>query len=103
MDFHAQTIIAGRGTGADQSGTFASSFFVVVPVPSRTTASNIEVSLSARALPSGLVGQPYAGANLKSLLSVSGDPTYTGYGVRWSVASGSLPAWLTLNSDGTLS
>jgi alpha-tubulin suppressor-like RCC1 family protein len=82
---------------------FASSYFVVVPVPSRTTASNIEVSLSASALPSGLVGQPYAGANLKSLLAVTGDATYTGYGVRWSVTAGSLPAGLTLNSDGTLS
>jgi alpha-tubulin suppressor-like RCC1 family protein len=84
-------------------GSLASSYFVVVPVPNRTTTSNIGVSLSASALPSGLVGQPYAGANLKSLLAVTGDAAYTGYGVRWSLTSGSLPAGLTLNSDGTVS
>ncbi|KVP75464.1 hypothetical protein WJ97_13990 [Burkholderia ubonensis] len=84
---------------------FAGQFFVVVPIPGKSTtgAPAINVSLAGYALPAGLAGQPYAGFDFKSLLSVSGDPSYTGYGVHWSVVSGSLPAGLTLNSDGTLS
>lgn len=86
------------------TAAFASNFYVVVPVPAKTSAGikNINVALTGYSLPSGLVGQAYAGFDFKSLLAVTGDASYTGYGVRWSVASGSLPAGLTLNSDGTL-
>jgi hypothetical protein len=82
----------------------ATDYFVVVPVPNRTaTASNMQVSLNGYSLPSGLVGRPYAGFDFTKLLSVTGDPGYTGYGVHWSVVSGSLPAGLTLNPAGKLS
>jgi hypothetical protein len=89
---------------AASSLTFASDYFVVVPVPAKTeSAQNISVSLAGYTLPAALKGQPYAGFDFRKLLSVTGDSGYTGYGVHWSVASGSLPAGLTLNSDGTLS
>ncbi|MDN8078869.1 putative Ig domain-containing protein [Burkholderia multivorans] len=90
---------------AASSSLFASSYFVVVPVPARTSAAaqNIKVSLTGYALPSGLLGQPYAGFDFKHLLSVTGDSQYTGYGVHWSVVGGALPPGLTLNSNGTLS
>ncbi|WP_434717066.1 putative Ig domain-containing protein [Paraburkholderia sp. A2RO-4L] len=90
---------------AASSSLFASSYFVVVPVPARTSsaAENISVSLSGYALPSAIVGQPYAGFDFKRLLSVTGDSQYTGYGVHWSVVGGALPAGLVLNGDGTLS
>jgi alpha-tubulin suppressor-like RCC1 family protein len=82
----------------------AANYFVVVPVPGHTTATdNISVTLNASTLPQGVVGEPYAGADLKSLLSVTGDPSFSGYGVKWSLASGDLPAGLTLNPDGTIS
>jgi len=85
--------------------SFASSYYVVVPVKGRTsaTADAVRVTLNGYSLPTGLVGTPYAGFDLKTLLSVAGDPAYSGYGVKWSVASGSLPAGLTLNADGTIS
>jgi hypothetical protein len=55
-------------------------------------------------LPPGLVGIEYEGFDFKPLLTVTGDAGYTGYGVKWSVVSGSLPEGLTLNPDnGTLS
>jgi hypothetical protein len=81
---------------------FASDYYVVVPVPNHTAAGNVSVSLSGFGLPAAQVGLPYAGFDFKSLLSVTGDASYNGFGVRWSVASGSLPAGLTLNGDGTL-
>jgi hypothetical protein len=89
---------------ATATPSFAAGYFIVVPVPAKTTAAkNINVSLAGYTLPSGLQGQPYVGFDFKKLLSVTGDAQYTGYGVHWSVVGGSLPAGLTLNSDGTLS
>jgi hypothetical protein len=89
---------------AAATSSFASDFFVVVPVPAKTTgAQNINVALTGYALPAGLIGQAYTGFDFKRLLSVTGDSQYTGFGVHWSVAQGSLPAGLTLRSDGTLS
>jgi hypothetical protein len=88
---------------AAATSSFAADYFVVVPVPAKTTTGqNINVSLSGYLLPAGLIGQPYAGFDFKSLLAVTGDTQYTGYGVHWSVAQGSLPAGLTLSSDGKL-
>jgi hypothetical protein len=81
---------------------FASDYYVVVPVPNHTAAGNVSVSLSGFGLPAAQVGLPYAGFDFKSLLSVTGDASYNGFGVRWSVVAGSLPAGLTLNADGTL-
>jgi hypothetical protein len=83
----------------------ANSYFVVVPTPGKTSVSapSINVSLAGYTLPGGMSGQPYAGFDFRTLLSVTGDPTFTGIGVRWRVVSGSLPAGLTLNADGTLS
>ena len=82
---------------------FASQYFIVVPVPNKTVSNAaIDVSLSGYTLPSGLIGTPYDGFNLKTLLSVTGDPGYTGYGVQWAIVSGSLPAGLTLNRDGSI-
>ena len=82
----------------------AADYFVVVPVPAHTAgaAKNINVSLASFSLPAGLLNTPYAGFDFRKLLSVTGDPAYTGYGVKWSVVSGNLPAGLTLNSDGTV-
>jgi hypothetical protein len=82
----------------------AASYFVVVPVPNHTAVAgkNVNVALTGYSLPGGLLGQAYAGFDFKTLLAVTGDASYTGYGVHWSVVAGSLPAGLTLNSDGTL-
>jgi len=83
---------------------FASQYFVVVPVHGKTESlQNINVALAGYALPGGVVGTPYAGFDFKSLLTVTGDSGYAGYGVKWSVVSGTLPDGLTLNSNGTLS
>jgi hypothetical protein len=49
-----------------------------------------------------VVNRSYAGFDFNSLLSVTGDPSYTGYGVHWRVVSGSLPAGLTLGDNGKL-
>ena len=84
--------------------SFAADYFLVVPVPGKTSSvAGINVTLASYSLPSAIVGTPYAGFDLKPMLSVSGDPAYTGYGVKWSLASGSLPAGLTLNANGTIS
>ncbi|KVP96460.1 hypothetical protein WJ97_11260 [Burkholderia ubonensis] len=92
------TVLAGTALSAA-----AASYYVVVPVPNRTVSNAaITVALSGYALPAGLVGTPYEGFNLKSLLSVTGDPAYTGYGVQWSLVSGSLPAGLTLDKAGNI-
>jgi alpha-tubulin suppressor-like RCC1 family protein len=94
--------IAAMAIGAS---AFASSYYVVVPFPGKTTAGaqNISVSLAGSSMPTGVVGVPYPGFDFKRVLSVTGDTGFTGYGVTWRVVSGSLPAGLTLNSDGTVS
>jgi len=82
----------------------SSQFFVVVPIPAKSTvAGNIKVALAGYVLPDAVAGQPYDGFDFKPLLTVTGDASYSGSGVRWRVVDGSLPAGLTLNSNGTLS
>lgn len=80
----------------------ATDYRVVVPVPGRATAAPIRVSLSSATLPAAQAGSTYGGYDFKSNLSVSGDAGFNGSGVTWSVSSGSLPAGLVLNGDGTL-
>jgi alpha-tubulin suppressor-like RCC1 family protein len=96
--------VAAAALLAASAAAAASAFYVVVPVPNRTAAAqNIAVSLGGTSLPAAMVGRPYAAFDFNRLLAVTGDPGYSGYGVRWSVASGSLPAGLTLGADGRLS
>ena len=82
----------------------STSYHVVIPVPGKTfNVSGIAVNLASLAqLPDGKVGAEYPGYDLKQLLTVTGDPSYTGYGVKWTLVSGSLPAGLKLNADGTI-
>ena len=85
------------------SQVFAAQYYVVVPVLGRASAAPISVALSSTAMPDAQAGIPYAGFDFKPWLSVTGDPSFTGAGVTWSLASGSLPSGLSLNADGTLS
>lgn len=59
-------------------------------------ALNIGVSLTTASLPQSIVGQAYS-YDLKPLVSVTGDPSYTANNVAWSITSGVLPSGLTLN------
>jgi len=80
-----------------------SGYYVVVPLKGRVgDAPRINVSLSDYTLPRALLGIPYEGFDFRKLLSVTGDAGYTGYGVKWSVAEGSLPAGMSLSSTGKL-
>jgi hypothetical protein len=98
-----QTIIAAL-LAASAIPAFAADYFVVVPVPNRSaTAGNILVTLNGYSLPAGVIGRAYAGFDFNSVLQVLGDPNYSAGSVRWSVASGALPAGLSLNADGNLS
>ncbi len=84
--------------------SFATDFYVVVPVKGKVSSTSaVKVQLNATQLPDAVVGVPYAGFDLKNALSVSGDAAYTGAGVTWSVVSSTLPAGLTLRTDGTIS
>lgn len=62
----------------------------------------ITVGLAGATLPAGVQGAAYR-YDLKPQLSVAGDAAYAGAGVTWSVASGALPAGLTLGADGVIS
>ena len=87
---------------ATQPSPNLSGFYVVVPMEARAfaAAEGITVSLAGQALPSGLLGIPYKGHDFMKLLTVTGDQSYTGYGVKWSMLEGSLPAGLVLGADG---
>lgn len=63
--------------------------------------NNLVVTLANSALPAGKQGAAYT-FDLKPKLQISGDASYTGAGVTWSVVSGSLPAGLTLGADGVI-
>jgi len=96
---------AGSTYAAAPKPVLKSGYYVVVPIPARAepAAAGIEVSLNTSTMPTGLVGIQYQGFDFKPLLTVTGDADFTGYGVKWSVESGSLPAGLSLNADGTVS
>lgn len=84
------------------TATYASDYFVVVPVKGRTvTAPAIAVVLNDYSLPTANQGLSYGPVDLKPLLSVSGDPAYTGSGVTWGATA--LPAGLALDGSGVLS
>ena len=79
-------------------------YYIVTPIVGRTAmADEVSVTLNASTLPAGVMGLAYDRFALDSLLSVTGDPSYTGAGVQWLVTAGSLPAGLVLNADGSLS
>lgn len=61
----------------------------------------LAVSLAGSAMPEAIVGKAYS-ASLHPLLSVTGDAAYTGGGVSWSVAGGTLPAGLALSPEGRI-
>lgn len=58
----------------------------------------ITVALTGATLPAGVQGALYS-YDLKPQLTVSGDPGYTGAGVTWDLASGTLPTGLSLNAS----
>lgn len=74
----------------------AADYFVVVPVAGR--ASSIGVTLNSYTLPSAEASVPY-NFDFKNLLSVTGDANFSSSYATWSVASGALPAGLSLNAQ----
>lgn len=100
----SKAFLAAAALACASFAAYSADYFVVVPVQGRSIlAANINVALSTVTLPRAVVNMPYAGFDLKTLLSVTGDAAFTGTGVQWSLVSGALPAGLTLNADGTLS
>lgn len=102
-----QTILAGA-LALSGLACQAADYYIVAPFhkPTASTTSPapaIKVALNSYALPSGMVNVPYAGFNLNSLLTVTGDSTYGGSGATWRVASGALPAGISLSAGGLLS
>jgi len=77
----------------------ASSFYLVVPVPTAAKApvEDITVSLSGASLPKATVNQSY-GESLRPYLSVTGDAAFDSAAARWSLAEGALPAGLSLDA-----
>lgn len=66
-------------------------------------ATEIVVALTGgTGLPAGEVSWPYS-YDLKQLLSVTGDSGWSLANVSWSLSSGSMPAGLSLGSDGVIS
>ena len=87
--------------------TLAADYYVVVPVKGRTATQpqsqpTIAVTLNSYTLPSGWVGFPYSGFDLKTVFTVTGDASYSSSSVQWTVVSGALPAGLVLNANGTI-
>ena len=96
------SLVAALCVGQASAAHAENIYHIVVPVKGKTL-SNVAVSLSGLQLPQGTVGLPYAGVDFKTLLTVTGDASFTGYGVKWSVIDGNLPTGLTLSSNGVLS
>jgi len=64
--------------------------------------ADVSVALAAdSAMPAGVQGAQYS-YDLKSRLTVSGDPQYTPAQVGWTLSGGALPTGLHLNSNGTI-
>jgi hypothetical protein len=105
LSLGADGVISGTPTD-ESSGT---PFTVQAAYKSKSGQQNysilvgaIAVVLNTAALPNGVQGSTYS-YDLKPKLGVSGDAAYTGTGITWSVASGTLPAGLSLSVDGVIS
>lgn len=96
-------LAAALTTLASQS--FASQYFVVVPLTTKAAAQplDIHMTLSNATLPTATVGVPYGPIDLKQYLMVTGDPTYDGSGVTWQSIAGSWSDGLRLSANGVLS
>lgn len=66
------------------------------------TVAELMVALNSATPPSGNVSSPYR-YDFKSLLAVTGDPAYTSNQVSFSLAGGSVPPGLSLDTHGVLS
>ncbi|CAL62346.1 Conserved hypothetical protein, putative regulator of chromosome condensation [Herminiimonas arsenicoxydans] len=85
--------------GASAAPAFAaSSFYLVVPVPTAAKApvEDIRVSLAGAALPKATVSKAYS-ESLRPYLSVTGDAAFDPAAASWSLADGILPAGLVLD------
>ena len=72
-------------------------------VQAQQAATEILVALTGGpTLPAGEVNWPYS-YDLKQLLSVTGDSSYSPASVSWELQSGALPAGLSLGSNGVIS
>ncbi|MDN8078513.1 putative Ig domain-containing protein [Burkholderia multivorans] len=68
----------------------------------QVVVAEVSVTLAAdSAMPAGVQGAQYS-YDLKSRLTVSGDPQFTPGQVVWSLAGGTLPSGLQLNANGTI-
>lgn len=83
------------------TNAMAVDYYLVTPT-AKAAAPVVGLSLSSYALPSGVVGEAYAGFDLNTLLSVTGDAGYAGRGASWQVTTGVLPAGLSLSASGQL-
>lgn len=80
----------------------APDYYVVVPIGQHDKTANIQIDLANAVLPQGIVGNAYSGFDLRPLLRVTGDPAFLADGVQWELFSGSLPAGLQFNANGTI-
>lgn len=83
----------------------AASYFIVVPFKGKAeaAANAISVGLAAAPLPPAVVGRAYAGFDLTTLLTVTGDPAFKSAQVTWALVEGVLPAGLQLSAAGMIS
>lgn len=84
--------------------TIAAEYYIVVPFKKvAAPAANIAVSLNSLAVERGVVGVPFTALDLKAALQVSGDNNFSASNVSWTIDSGTLPAGLSLSTDGVIS
>ena len=94
-----KTLLAAALLSALSYSAVASDYYVVMSVKGKTAnVRDIRVILGQAAPPVARVGVSYM-YDFKPGLQVTGDPGYTGYGVKWALAAGSVPAGLALNAD----
>ena len=104
----AMLVASALGATAAHAATFQYRHPVVGLVSSPTAQAQQVVTeilmalTGGPALPAGEVNWPYS-YDLKQLLLVTGDSAYNSSNVSWELASGGLPAGLSLGSDGVIS
>lgn len=100
-DYYVVVPILGKSQNAPTPGDPSLPSEPGAPDEPDAPETPLSVTLAPYKLPAATVSEAYR-FELSSLLTVQGDPAFSGAGVEWRILEGTLPAGIVLQPDGAL-